>query len=324
MNKKSNDQPQEQKLIFLDMADIKRNPDQPRKEFDQQEVDKLAESIKAFGQLYPIIVAEPNSSGKYMIEDGEMRFRACQVLGQKSIKAQVQGVEDKDEIYKLSVQANRRRVALSDPEWEEVVSWHYERSQSRGHSKEPHSTRQVADWLGESDTEIIRILKAREIRARLAPNGSKLSTRTLYDVADIIRTDELLTEFVKKIERGEVANTRAEARLYAKEHKESGGKQEFESHLKQEKPLGKEKPNKSATLEALKDAIAEFKDKVNPTGLKKTNQKVDFWAKILKEEKDDDMTRYLSVEPGDIDDIIEGLRIIQQQARNDKKRRKIR
>jgi ParB/RepB/Spo0J family partition protein len=315
---------EEQKVSFLDMAAIKVNPDQPRKEFDDDEVNKLADSIKTFGQRVPIIVTERNGNGNYMILDGEYRYRACQALGRKSIQALIQGVQDKDQMYESSVQINRRRVAFSDPGWEEVVFWEYERSKSKRNSKDPHSTRQVAEKLGESDTEIWRTLKAREIRQRLAPTGSKLSSRTLFDVADIIGSEELVVEFVKKIERGEVANTRAEAKEYAKNHKQTGGKQEFESHLKQDKPLGKQESNKSLTLEALKDGIEDFKHLVNPTGLTNETQKIDFWAKIFKEEKDESVIKYLSADKGDIDAIIGNLMNIRGQARIVKSRRKIR
>ena len=53
--------------------------DQSRKHFEN--IEELAESISAVGQLQPIIVTPRNASGKYVIRSGERRWRACSLLG---------------------------------------------------------------------------------------------------------------------------------------------------------------------------------------------------------------------------------------------------
>ncbi len=65
-------------ILVLQLEDVRPNPDQPRKHFDQEALKSLAESIEQVGQLQPGIVKEdPNEAGKYVIVSGERRWRAC-------------------------------------------------------------------------------------------------------------------------------------------------------------------------------------------------------------------------------------------------------
>ena len=62
------------------------DPDQPRKKFDEEKLNELAESIKQHGLLEPILV-KPIEDEKYQIITGERRWRACKIAGQTTIKA---------------------------------------------------------------------------------------------------------------------------------------------------------------------------------------------------------------------------------------------
>lgn len=57
------------------------NPDQPRQEFDPDELQTLADSIKEHGLIQPISVEGPMPGGEYILIDGERRWRAHQMLG---------------------------------------------------------------------------------------------------------------------------------------------------------------------------------------------------------------------------------------------------
>lgn len=70
--------------ISLDLIDV--DPDQPRKEFDKDSIKALSQSIKTHGLLQPISVRE-GSEGRYIINYGERRFKACKLAGLKNIKA---------------------------------------------------------------------------------------------------------------------------------------------------------------------------------------------------------------------------------------------
>jgi ParB family chromosome partitioning protein len=76
---------EEVKMIKIDK--IKVNPYQPRKTMEEIKLKELAQSIKTYGLLQPIIVTE--IEGEYQIVAGERRFLACQSLGWTEIPALV-------------------------------------------------------------------------------------------------------------------------------------------------------------------------------------------------------------------------------------------
>ena len=71
--------PLENTVSMIAITELDRNPDQPRREFDEAALQALAESIKAAGVLQPLLVVEQN--GRYRIVAGERRFRAARIAG---------------------------------------------------------------------------------------------------------------------------------------------------------------------------------------------------------------------------------------------------
>jgi ParB family chromosome partitioning protein len=68
----------EEKIVELDWKQLSPNPYQPRIEFDEETIKELAESIKEYGQLEPIIVCKRDDDKEgYFIVAGERRWRAC-------------------------------------------------------------------------------------------------------------------------------------------------------------------------------------------------------------------------------------------------------
>jgi len=100
-----------QKLIPID--EIVPNPNQPRRRFSEEELKELAESIKEFGVLQPIIVREKD--GKYEIVAGERRWRAAKMAGLSRIPAVVKEVSD-EEMMILSLVENLQREDLNPVE----------------------------------------------------------------------------------------------------------------------------------------------------------------------------------------------------------------
>ncbi|MCK9578378.1 ParB/RepB/Spo0J family partition protein [bacterium] len=78
-------------IFWVDINKIHPNPYQPRKEFNQEALNSLAESIKKYGVLQPIIVTrverktEMGITTEYQIIAGERRFRASKIVGLKQI-----------------------------------------------------------------------------------------------------------------------------------------------------------------------------------------------------------------------------------------------
>ncbi len=96
---------------MISITDIQKNPYQPRKEFDREKLDELAQSIKENGVIQPIIVRQSPVIG-YEILAGERRYRASLLAGLKSIPAVVKQLSDQ-EMMVQSIIENLQRENLN-------------------------------------------------------------------------------------------------------------------------------------------------------------------------------------------------------------------
>ena len=101
-------------LMFLDVTDVKANPNQPRKEFSHQDLQELSDSIKKSGLLQPILVTK-KAENSYEIVAGERRFRASQLAGITKIPALIRELNER-EILELSIVENVQRTDLNPVE----------------------------------------------------------------------------------------------------------------------------------------------------------------------------------------------------------------
>jgi ParB family chromosome partitioning protein len=95
---------------LLELARIRPNPYQPRREFRAEELEELAASIREHGLLQPIVVR--SAAGDYEIVAGERRFRACQRLGLATIPALVRTADD-TQMLELALIENIQRENLN-------------------------------------------------------------------------------------------------------------------------------------------------------------------------------------------------------------------
>ncbi len=106
-------------LIELDKIEV--NPYQPRIEFDEEKIKALAESIKQYGIIQPIVVSRKEEYSeefgirtKYQIIAGERRFRASKLIGLNQIPAIIRTKEDTDaEKLELAIIENLQREDLN-------------------------------------------------------------------------------------------------------------------------------------------------------------------------------------------------------------------
>lgn len=87
------------------------NPYQPRRDFDEAQLQELAASIEASGLLQPVVV-RPRPNGKYELIAGERRWRAVQRLGWQKIPAVIKDVDDRA-LLTLALIENLQRDDLS-------------------------------------------------------------------------------------------------------------------------------------------------------------------------------------------------------------------
>ena len=94
----------------IEIGLIDRNPEQPRKVFDDEALSELATSIKNYGVIQPIIVKEVK--GRYVIIAGERRWRASRLAGLKTIPCVIKDYTEQ-EISEIAIIENLQREDLN-------------------------------------------------------------------------------------------------------------------------------------------------------------------------------------------------------------------
>lgn len=100
-------------VVELRIVDVEPNKDQPRKEFDKEKLDELADSISKHGVIQPIIVAKKDDI--YQIVAGERRWRASKQAGLKKIPAIIRNY-DEIKIMEVALIENLQREDLNPVE----------------------------------------------------------------------------------------------------------------------------------------------------------------------------------------------------------------
>lgn len=131
---------------------IEPNPNQPRREFDENALNELAHSISEIGIIQPITLRQ-TADGKYQIIAGERRWRASQRAGLKAIPAYIRTVED-ESVMEMALVENIQREDLNAIE----IALAYEHlSETTGMTQE-----KIAERVGKSRaavTNYMRLLK---------------------------------------------------------------------------------------------------------------------------------------------------------------------
>lgn len=97
-------------IVAIPLTDIDPNFEQPRKNFDEDALNELAESIKLHGVIQPIVVVPVGR--RFMIIAGERRFRASKIAGKTSIPAVIRHYTSQ-QIKEISLIENLQREDLS-------------------------------------------------------------------------------------------------------------------------------------------------------------------------------------------------------------------
>lgn len=145
----------EDRIIKLPLADLRANPFQPRKHFDEQSLAELAASIKRYGIVQPIVVS-PVQDGTYALIAGERRWRAASIAGLQTVPAIVRSSEELEQL-ELALIENVQRVDLSP--LEQAVSI------ERLHEQFSLSYLTIAERLGKANStvnNIVRLLRLPE------------------------------------------------------------------------------------------------------------------------------------------------------------------
>ncbi len=134
------------------IEDVEPNPKQPRRDFDENSMKELADSIKLHDIIQPITVSRL-SSGKYRLISGERRLRAARLAGIKDIPAYIRQANDA-QLLELALLENLQREDLNAME----ISLSYKRMMD----ELEHTQEQVAERMGKERSTVanyIRLLK---------------------------------------------------------------------------------------------------------------------------------------------------------------------
>lgn len=147
----------EGKVWFIPISKITPDKDQPRKKFDQDELNQLAASIKEHGVLQPILVVEKNDGG-YELVAGERRWRASQLAGLTTIPALIKKLADQQKV-EISLIENIQRQDL-DP-IEEAFAY------KRLMEEFDLTQQQVADKVGKSRPAVANAVRLLDLPAQI-------------------------------------------------------------------------------------------------------------------------------------------------------------
>ena len=150
--------PEEEKggTLMVKLSKVEPNREQPRKNFDEDSLQELAESLKQFGMLQPILVQ--NRGDYYEIIAGERRWRAAKIAGLKEVPVIVRELTDQ-EIVEISLIENIQREDLNPVE--EAMA--YKRLMDEFHLKQD----EIADRVGKSRTAVTNSMRLLKLSAKV-------------------------------------------------------------------------------------------------------------------------------------------------------------
>lgn len=179
----------EEKVEQIPVSEIRSNPYQPRKNFEQEALNELAESIRQNGVLQPIIVRKSSAKG-YELVAGERRHKASIIAGLDTIPAIIRELNE-EFMIRYAILENLQREDLTPLEEADAYQLMMEKL---GLTQE-----KVADALGKSRSHVANHLRLRTLPDEVKEliNEGKLSmgqARTLRS----LKNDEQVIRLAKK------------------------------------------------------------------------------------------------------------------------------
>ncbi|HEF5187390.1 TPA: ParB/RepB/Spo0J family partition protein [Campylobacter jejuni] len=211
---------------MIEIDQISPNPFQPRKNFDQEALDELANSIKEFGLIQPIIVFKKNN--KFILIAGERRLRAVKALGKKEILAFIADI-DENKLRELALIENIQRENLNP----------IELANSYKDLMQVHKITQenLAELIHKSRTQITNTLRLLnlDIRTQELIASGKISQGHAKVLVGLGQKDEkMLVDSII----GQKLNVRDTEKIVKKiKNNESLPNQEFEDEIKKLKQI---------------------------------------------------------------------------------------
>ena len=135
-------------LLLVPIEKIFRDESQPRKEFDKDKIDELAQSIKKNGLIQPIILVKRNNDN-FMIVAGERRWRAAQIANLKTLPSLLIPDDlDKDEISLIeNIQRENLKISEEASAYQRLIN------------KNNYTHENLANIVGKSRSHVTNLLR---------------------------------------------------------------------------------------------------------------------------------------------------------------------
>lgn len=183
---------EDERIQKIDVKAIQPNPEQPRRHFDEQALQELANSISQHGLLQPLIVTPQGSD--YQIIAGERRWRAAKIAGLESLPAIVRSAESLQKL-EIALIENVQRVDLSPLEQAASIE--------RLRDQFSMDIETIGKRLGKAASTINNIVRLLQLpkAARQALEEQKITeghARAILAIKDAQSQQELLDLIIKK------------------------------------------------------------------------------------------------------------------------------
>lgn len=174
----------------FDVDIISPDPNQPRKNFDEDALQELADDLKKNGLIQPIVVRDdPDNVGKFIVVAGERRLKAAKLAGFTKIRS-ILSTYDNSQLGYVQIAENAKRDNLKFYEMAEFIV-------SRANAGEKQAD--IAEKLGLSKTKVSEFMVWKDAPDFLKDAKEHFSSiRTFYDIAKL--TDEFADEVKSYIE----------------------------------------------------------------------------------------------------------------------------
>ncbi len=200
---------EESGISTVRLSEIEPNLSQPRKEFDEEALNELADSISAHGVLQPLLV-RPTKNGMYQIVAGERRWRAARIAGLSEVPALIRELSD-EETDKVALIENLQREDLNAVETAEG----YRRLMDKyGMTQE-----QLSEAVGKSRPSVANTLRILNLPSEVLPLVSSGKLSAGHAKAILSAPEERREELAKTIVSCELSVREAE-KMAAKMGKE--------------------------------------------------------------------------------------------------------
>lgn len=238
-------------VSMIPVKEITNFPNHPYQVREDEEMLNMAESIKKFGIIHPVIVRKKENGGYEMIS-GHRRKRACEIAGFKEIKAIVRELTD-DEATILMVDSNnqREKVLPSEKAFAYKMKLEAMKRQGKrndltsvplGQKLDNRTTREkIADEFGEGATNIQRYIRLTYLVPELLKivDEDKMGLRIAVELSYLTEDEQKIV--ADNMEYLDVVPSHAQARIMRdKSEKGELTNEEIEILLEEEKPNQKE------------------------------------------------------------------------------------